>query len=176
MSKSTALVPVKLSRFERFKERLLAARARRNASLDEQGHEKLDGTPHALLEPDYETLQQKLLRFSHGEIQAELAKRGLETFEDSEDFGPDDEDRPGDYGFESDFDALQSANRRLAEAQDKVNKQREAYRQQLADFEKARQNRQDGRTRDLIEEEPSTRPPSPKRPHEAGEGEGGDPA
>lgn len=165
-----------LSRFERFKERLLAARARRNASLDENGNEQLDGTPHALLEPDYETLQQKLLRFSHGEIQAELAKRGYETFEDSENFGPDDEDHPGDYGFESDFDALQAANRRLADAQDRVNQQRDAYRQQLAEFEKARKTRQDARTRDLIEEEPSTRPPSSQRSQIAGEEEGGHPA
>lgn len=69
----------------------------KKSRLDAEGNETISTKkveiPLGYKKP--ETLAQMIARFVHSDrIQRELAEAGVETFEESQDFGPDDEEGP----------------------------------------------------------------------------------
>jgi len=152
-------------------EALKAFRIRRGARLDENGAELLDETPHALLMPCTQSLEELIASFHRGDVQRFLEERGYETAEDAEDFGPDDDDNPEQYSFEADFDRMQRVAADLEEKSKAVAKEQQALAAEFREFVEAKKAAKSAPTSGFVPEVPK-QPPAPKRsPHEAGEGQ-----
>lgn len=144
-------------------------RERRGQRLGHNGEEMLDSTPNALHMPKADTLEELIRRFHAPDVQRFLDQNGLETAAEADDFGPDDDDNPDQYSFESHFDHLQAVAAEVEARQQKLNEEQAKLKAEFAEFIASKKAK--ASTGSFIPEEPAPQPRS--APQHAGEGDGG---